>query len=395
MNIYAYNPDLSQAERTNLTSSINATPTTTVLKVKNTNNFTTTRRVLIGSPQRERSEMSILSAKTATSLTVGTTNFSHDADDPVITLDFDQIKFYRSTTGINGTYSVLATVDMDWDNSNGKTAYNDPNALDTYFYKVSYFDSVGGAETDVSEPIQSTGYPDNSVGDTLLQVIGEVNDEQFEIYTIKQWLGIMNNISKELYKQAKKPYRFLKVKAPVDVETDDTSFAWPDDLWKINYIEVNQYNSGANPLTFTPKLIDNQTMAFRQSRMILPSDYVNEIAYDDEDKSILFNPAARTDRLSAFIFHYYKKFTRFTDLSDLLETPDNLVYQYGMKRAFYLRKMDDDDKYAEQFQTFNTMYNAEIRMLQREKNVDVHGPMSMAPDRKRYSQLGSAVRYRQ
>lgn len=394
MNIFAYNPDLLDAEKTSLSSAIAATVTTTVLKVRNSNNFVNTRRILIGAPKRERSEMGTQTAKTATTITVGTTNFSHDSDDPVYALDFDQIKFYRSTTGVNGTYSILATVDMDWDNLNGKTVYNDANALTSYFYKVSFFDSIGGAETPLSEPIQSTGYPDNSVGDTILQMVTEVNDKHFLIFDIPDYIGIMNNISKDLYKQAKRPYRFLKVNFPMNVTAGAVSVPFPTDIWKINYVEVNQLSSSSNNLTFKPKKVDITTMRFRLSQLILPSDYVNEIAFDDEAKVMYFHPSARTDRIGAFNFHYYKKFTKFTDLSNLLETPDNLVYQYGLKRAYYLRRMDDDAKWASQFAEYDKMYQAEIRMMQREKTLEAGGPSGMGPDRKRYLQYGGP-RYRQ
>lgn len=393
MNILAYNPDLSEAEKTTLMSSISAT-TTAVLKVKNSNSFANSRRLLIGAPARERSEMSTQTAKTPTTITVGTTNFTHDADDPVYALDFDQIRYYRSTTGVGGTYSLLQTVDIDWDNASGKTVYNDLNALDSYFYKVSYYDSIGVKETELSEPIQSTGYPDNSVGETILQTVDELDDPDFNEFSIERWLGIMNTISKDLLKQAKRPYRFLKVNESLDVNANDTSVAFPANFWKVNYTEVNQYNAGADPLTFRPKRLDITTMRFRQSQMILPSDYVTGIAYDDEALELLFYPAALSTRLGAFNFHYYKKLTKFTDLSDLLETPDNLIYLYGLKMHFFMRKMDDDNKYGTQFSEFQKLYQAEMRMLQREKTIEADGPSSMGPDRKRYPQFGG-VRYRQ
>lgn len=393
MNIYAFNPDLSNAEKTYLASGL-AAATPAVLKVKNSNNFTNARKVLIGTPCRERTEMATQSSKTSTSITVAATSFAHDADDPVYTLQFDQVRFYRSTTGVSGTYNLLTTLDIDWDNSNGKTTYNDVNALSSYFYKIAYFDSILTIESDLSDPIQSIGYADNSAGELISSVASEIGDPDFMDVSIDTWMSYADDVGKDLLKQAKKPYRFLKAKETIDVGTDDNSFPWPIDLWKINYVEVNQYNSGGNPLREGPKLITNQLMRFRQSRALNPSDYVNEIAYDDEDKTVLFNPSARTDRIGAFIFHYYKFFTKLSNFSQILETPDNLVYKYGLKMRYYFNKMDSDDKYSRQYNEMQKMYQAEIRMLQREKNVDVHGPSSMGADRKRYSQWG-VVRYRQ
>lgn len=394
MNIFGFNPDLSSAERTALMSTSAATNTTTVLNIKNSKNFTNSRRVLIGVPTRERSEMCTQSANTPTTLTVGTTNFNHDPDDPVYALDVDQIRFRRSTNGVNGNYSVLATIDIDWNNPTGRTIYDDTVALPTYFYTVSYYDSIAGIESDLSVPIQATGYPDNSVGTAVLKVAQDIHDNDFMEVSIPEWIGFMNDISKDLYKRAKRPYRFLKRNISLDIaNANDDSIPFPTEIWKINYTEVNQTYSAGNPLTFRPKLVDVTTMRFRQSRMLLPSDYVNEIAYDDEAKVLMFNPRARTTRLMAFNFHIYKMFDKLTDMSSLLETPDDLIYQLGMKRAYYMRKMDDDIKYQNQFQVFDKMYSNEIAMMQREKTIEADGPAGMKNDRKRYLQFGPA-RYR-
>lgn len=394
MNIYAYNPDLSEAEKTVLSSASVATASTTVLKVKNSNKFVNGHKVLIGAPQRERTEMVVQSANSPTSITVGTTNFNHDANDPLYALDFDQIRFYRSTSGVGGSYSLVSTQDIDWDNANGRTTYRDLSALDTYYYKVSFYDSLSLTETDQSEPIQAAGFQENSAGQTLMQVIAEVDDTTFNVFDIPTWLGVMNNVSKDLYKQAKRPYRFLKRNYSLDVLADADSVDFPTNIWKINYTEVNQFVSAGSNRTFRPKEIDVTTMRYRQSLAVNPSDYVNEIAYDDEANVLMFNPAARTDRIGAFNFHIYKKFDTLVDLSSVFETPDSLVYQYGMKRDFYLRKALDDNKYLSQAQKYDTMYQAEIRMLQREKTIKADGPSSMGADKKRYPQFGR-MRYRQ
>lgn len=382
MIVSAYNPEVDDLEKTYLTAQ--AASGVGTLKVKNSNAFTNGRRLLVGSPERERSEMVLLNTKTTTQLTItGTTNFNHDPDDPVYLLDWDQLKIYRSTTGENGSYTILTTMDLDWDNADGQTKYDDANALSTYFYRVTYYNSITTEESPVSGNLPATGYPRGTVGSIIMDHAARIKDKNFMEFTIDEYIEIMNDVNDDLITRAKKPYRFLKKNLPIDVNPGDDSIPYPADLWKIDYVEVNT-TSIAYPRG--PKVLSPIDFRYRQNFNEMAADFVRQIAYDDETSTVLFWPAARTIRLHAFDLHYYQNFTQFTKLSDKVQTPNGLVYKLALKREFYQRKADDDSKYLAKLKDYDNRYETEVIKLQREKNIQADGPASLHPEIKRYRQ---------
>ena len=384
MKVIAFNPDISQDERTFLSRRLAAGAT--VLNVKNSDRMEVGERILVGEMSRERSEIVEVASKTPTTITLAeATVFPHDADDPVTLLQYDQIRFYRSTAGELGPFSLLHTTDVDVDNADGKTYYDDVNALDDYWYQIAYYDSVHDEESERSASIQSTGYEDGSAGRLILDIAEQVNDKEFLTWSINTYLAVMNDISDDLITQAKRPYRFLKRLALLDVELGGTTAPYPDNLWKIDYVEANI----ANPVSvevIRPKVVSAGDMRFRQSQTPLPSDMVYEVAFDDETNSLLFNPPARTMRLGAFRLHYYKFFNRFKTMSDKVETPNALVYKWGLLRDYYLAKADEDSKYVTKSSMYDQRYQAEVMKLQREKQIVADAPRQMGPPIRRYRQ---------
>ena len=384
MKVIAFNPDISQDERTFLSRRIAAGAT--VLNVKNSDRMEVGERILVGEMSRERSEIVEVASKTQTTITLaGATVFPHDADDPVTLLQYDQIRFYRSTAGEPGPFSLLHTTDVDVDNADGKTYYDDVNALDDYWYQIAYYDSVHDEESERSASIQSTGYEDGSAGRLILDIAEQVNDKEFLTWSINTYLAVMNDISDDLITQAKRPYRFLKRLALLDVDLGGTTAPYPDNLWKIDYVEANI----ANPVSvevIRPKVVSAGDMRYRQSQTPLPSDMVYEVAFDDESNSLLFNPPARTMRIGAFRLHYYKFFNRFKTMSDKVETPNALVYKWGLLRDYYLAKADEDSKYVAKSSMYDQRYQAEVMKLQREKQIVADAPRQMGPQIRRYRQ---------
>ncbi len=176
MLITAFNPLLDELEKTYLSSAESAG--VTVHTVKNASDFTNTDRIQIGTGGHEKTEIVSTSATTATTITTGPTLYPHDANSPVTRLRYDKVKIYRSTDGSDGTYSLLATVDIDVDQAELTTAYDDTTGLSSYFYKVSYFHSLSTLESSLSDPIPGTGYDRGTVGYFIDQFITEVGDRK-------------------------------------------------------------------------------------------------------------------------------------------------------------------------------------------------------------------------
>lgn len=391
MRIFAYNPSLEGIEKTFLSNSTIVGATT--FKVKNSDRFVDEQRVLVGEMSRERSEMLFIDSLTSTQLTLDAAEFPHDADDPIYAIKYDQVRIYRSTTGEDGVYSLLDTIDVDVDNADGKTWYEDPNSLDTYYYKVAYYDSVGDEETEQSDAIKATGYDRDQIGSVILEVAREVKDTDFVDTDAQVHLDKANDISDDLITQAKRPYRFLKRMEQLDIEADASTVDFPLTLWKINYVEVNEVGPAASR-TFQPQKVSPTEARFQLTVQTTPGDYVNEIAFDDEENQMIVVPKARTQRLNAFNFHFYKRFDTFTSFSSRIEGPTRLVYKLGLLRDHYMMKADSDDKYLKKSLEYDRKYNAEVMKLQREKNLEAGGPAGLAPDKKRYPQWGGR-RYRQ
>lgn len=394
MNIVAYNPETNYLEKSYLGKSY-ASGVSAVL-IKNSNKFAAGQKVLIGSMGRERSEILTVNGTglTATNLPFTTnTVFPHDADDPVFVLDFDKVRFYRSTTGQNGVYSVLATVDMDVDNADNATYYDDVNALTSYWYQVSYYDSVNSEESDRTDPMAAGGYTKKQLGFMIPKVAKEVGDAEFIEVDLDTYISWMNDINSDLITQAKRPYRFLKTSASLNADADASVAPFPDNFWKVNYIEVNEIGP-ASSRVYRPTKVSMTQALTNLDLYTLGGDYVDGIAVDDETESLVFFPKARVQRLNAFTLHYYKDFDDFTSLADVVETPNTLVYKLGLKREYYMLKADSDTKYFTKAKDYDQRYQAEVMKLQREKNIMADGPTGMSPDRKRYPQFGGR-RYRQ
>ena len=399
MNIVAYNPPTKHLEKTYLSSSVGAG--VTALLVKNADRFTAQSMIMIGAPGRERTEI-IQVAEDESEPAVGSntinldaaTQFPHDADDPVYLLEYDKVRVYRSTAGEGGPYNLLATVDIDVDNEEDRTYYIDATGMTSYFYKLAYYHSIDDVESEQTSALPATGYNERMVGTIIAEVANEVKDPDFIEMGLDAYLSHLNSINDDLITQAKRPYRFLKTKESITVEADDSTFPFPDTLWKVDYIEVNNSVGGGVIRKFRPKLVSATEARHDLSLRTLGGDWVDEVAIDQEADEVIFVPKARVQRIAAFTLYFYKHFTRFTNFSQEIETPNTLVYKLGLKREYYNTRADDDDKYLKKAMDYDKRYNAEVMKLQREKNVMADGPSGMAPDRKRYPQWGGR-RYRQ
>lgn len=392
MRIFARNPDLDDVPLTWLSD--DTLLGATAWPVKNSAGFANGQRILVGEMSRERSEMLTISgAPTPTGLATGAALFPHDTDDPVYSLHYDQIRIYRSTGGVGGTFSILATIDIDVDNDDGKTWYEDPNSLPDYFYTISFYDSISHEESDQSDPIAATGYTKDQIGSIILSVAKRVGDPDFTELTPEDYLAAANDVSTDLTTRAKRPYRFLKRNVPLDAASDSSAIDFPVNMWKINYVEVNDTTAAVTRI-YRPKKVSTTEVLARLAQATLGGSYVDMVAYDDEANQLIFSPKTLAARTAAFFFHYYKQFDDFTSFASSIEGPTRYAYKLAMFREYYNVKADSNTKYLTKASQYDQAYNVEVAKLQREKNIDAGGPMSLGADRKRYTQFGGR-RYHQ
>jgi hypothetical protein len=209
MLIPVYNPETTDYEKSYLAN--NYSIGVTSIEVKNNDRFSANDRIMLGEEGQEKTEIVTVSAvnTNGTTLTVGTTVFSHSADDPVTVLQFDQVKIYRSTTGSTGTYSSIATVALDVDNDSLQTVYDDTSGLATYYYKVSFYHSLDALESALSDPIPGSGWLRDQVGHIVDEILQEVSDLQENHITRGELLGYFQRRERRSHHQCIKAVRVL------------------------------------------------------------------------------------------------------------------------------------------------------------------------------------------
>lgn len=256
MIITGFNPTVDDLETTYLSQSYNLGVTS--IEVKNNQQFSNNTRIQIGAPGLASTEIVTCSTPNAdgSTLPISATLFAHEADAPVYLLQFDQVQFYRSTTGIDGAYSLLSTQNLDVTNGNLQTLYNDLTANIGDYYELAMYNSLTTVTSAFSNPIPGiTGWARNQCGYIIGQILTEINDQNEQNITRAEILGYFNEVNDDLLQQVVKPYNFL-LKREVFPRVAGSNFIdWPVDsfgnnaMWKFDHMDYNYVNSATNPVT--------------------------------------------------------------------------------------------------------------------------------------------------
>lgn len=373
MKITAHNPEVDALEKAYIASDVDAGDTSLVLT--NNDGFANTDKVLIGRMGEERSEIQAINGAISgdTNISISATDFPHNVDDPVYKLQYDQVKFYRSTTGIDGTYSALGTVEIDVDNEDKITQYEDSSWDAAYFYKVSYVDSVAATESELSDPISAVGYSELTVGDVIDKHVRKVRDRGYSILGEEEYIDIVNEVNKDLITQARKPWDFLKTNISLSTVAGQNyiDYSVATDLWKIDYITYD-YTIGSTDRTWTMDdlLIHKEWIARYANGNWTDSDELIDIGIDTRAKKFLLGPSPRTTQSNVMELYYWKDFTRVNSLGDTIETPNDLIYLYKFREEFYRAKAETDSSFLRLAKEFEAKYGSEIVKMQRTNNID-------------------------
>ena len=360
MIIPIWNPETTDYEKSYLATNYSAGVTT--LDTKNNDRFAANDRIMVGEMGQEKTEIVTVSAVNSsndTGLTVGTTQFSHSADDPVTVMQFDQVKIYRSTTGSAGSYSVLDTVAMDVDNSNLQTVYDDPTGLESYYYKVSFYHSVDAVESALSDPIPGGGWRRNQVGYIVDELLQEVGDPSEQYITRSELIGYFNDVNDDLLTQAAKPYTFLHTRTALTRTANQNYIDFPTDdygdqtMWKFDRMDYNYTDTDTDPdtdTTDTITVVEPTYFRNRYSNNTIDSTTVSdgkplEMTLDTSVNRFRFSHPAETTTSNVFYLHYWKYFDRIDSEGDVFETPTPKIYKLYSKAMYYRKRAESEPKY--------------------------------------------------
>lgn len=355
----------------------------TTIYVTNTEKFASTQKLLLGKMGTERAE--IVTAGTVTppsTVAVSATKFGHNADDPVYVLAYDKIKIYRAAT-VNGSYSLLDTVDVDVDNESKRTAYNDATATGGEYYKFTYYNSVTTDETDYSDPVKTTGYENETIGEVINETASLLRDPSFSTLSMEDYITFANQVGHDLLTQSHRPYDFLKKEFLFDttqaVPFLDVAANIPD-FWKFDSFFWTETTAGVDHERQIKNPLSKNAFVRRYGSVSFPdNDRLKDVAYDEVNKLILLGPAPKTSRVGKMKLVYYAKFTKFTGPSDVVQTPSTYIYYLKFRMEFYRAKGESDKAYLAMAQDYYNQYQAEIVKMQRANRADAGTPRQMLP----------------
>jgi hypothetical protein len=390
MIVTAFNPPLDDLEKTYISTAVSAGAT--ALPVKNNNSFAALDRILVGEQGRERTDLlGVSSVSGATTITASSgTSYGHDPDEPVYRLRYDQVKFYRSTTGSTGTYSVLTTANLDFDNEEGITTYDDTSGLSTYYYKVSYYNSASTLESALSDPVLGAGYVRNSVGFLQDEILREIADEDEKTIDKTELLGYFNECSDDLQTRAKRPYDFLRTRTTLTRTAARNYIDFPTDssgnqtMWKFDRLDYNFTDSTTSPvtdLTYTLRVISSEE--FRNTYQDNTIDSTTEddntqiMALDTSVNRFRFWPPFETTGAAAFYLHYWKYFTQLDSEADLFETPTLRPYKLFALGKYWRKRAATDSDFMVLSDRYLGDYEREVTKLNKTNNIDGGSPKSI------------------
>jgi hypothetical protein len=344
MLITADNPSLEQAEKTILTDPVSVGDTT--INVKSSQGYTNTYPIIIGEPGNEKTEIKKINAAISsdTQLGVVATEFSHTEGDPVYEARYNQVKFYMSAT-VGGTYVLQTTVEIDVDNANGVTVWDDTDGVSTNYYKISYYNDVTTLESSLSNPIPGGGIGRTSVRYITDSVLKEAQDENEAITDRDEILDWMNECQEDV-KNRRRKWAFLYKRAVSSRVADRGYYTLATDFGVsdvdvIDHIDYNFNDGSTTDITYRLRYVPKEEFDYQtEDNDAETSDSTAIWTYDEATDYLWVNPVPDTAQAAAFYLYYYKNFTELNSDGDAVEIPDPAVYKSYCLYRFFNKKGD-------------------------------------------------------
>jgi hypothetical protein len=391
--------DVFNIETTNLEKSYLSNPYsvgTTAILVKNNNRFAASDRIMLGEMGNEATEIVTVSSVSAdgNTMVIGATIFAHSADDPVYQLPFDQVKFYRSTTGSTGAYSVISTQAMDVDNADLQTHYDDTTGLSTYYYKFTFYHAISTVESAFSDIIAAPGWRREQVGHIIDEILQEVSDLNELNMSRSELLGYFNDVNDDLQVNVSKPYDFLHTYTTLARTLNINYVAFPTDsdskqtMWKFDRMDYNFTDTIVTPNvdnTTTITVIPPEEFRNTYSDNVVSTTNVSDdkptaMTLDTAASRFLFASPFETTDSNALILYYWKYFTTIDSEGDVIETPTPKIYKLYSKGMYYRKRAITEKNYIATADRYFADYQIEKNKYKGIDRKDVGTPRSFRPE---------------
>ncbi len=355
MIITTLNPETTDLEKSYLASSY-AVGTTSIV-VKNNDRFSANDRIMIGEMGQEKTEVVTVSSVNADGVTmvIGATVFEHSADAPVYKLRFDQIKFYRSTTTVDGVYSVISTQALDVDNANLTTIYDDTTGTASYFYKMTMYHSISALESAFSDIIGGSGWRREQVGNIIDEILQEVSDKNEINITRRELIGYFNDVNDDLTINVARPYEFLHTRSALSRTANQNYLDFPTDdndkqlMWKFDRMDYN-FTDSTSDLTTTIPVISMEEFRNTYANNTIDTTTVTDatpgvMTLDTAVNRFRFSAPFSTTLANTFYLYYWKYFDTIDSEGDVIETPTPKIYKLYCKGMYYRKRAITEASY--------------------------------------------------
>lgn len=380
MKLRAFNPPLERTEKSFLSQAYSTGATS--LKVVNDNLFVVGSKLLIGEMGQERSEIVTVATVTTpgTDFTISSPGliYPHNADTPVYVIKYDKVRYYRSTTGVAGAYTLLQENQIDVDNASRESYYDDLTGLSSYYYKVSFYSTLDATESTLSDPIAGGGYPRGTAGEVINEFFVTVADPTQTNMNVGEALDLMNEVNNDIISQSRRPYRFLKTSKLLDVAAGNNRISLPTNLSKFDRL---LFTNAFDQRTDDYQRLDMVEMEYiSYDNTMAVSDNLLYYSIDESTNEIVLFPTPKTASTGSIKVFYWRNFNEITGLASTLETPNSRIYKLFLLGRYYMKRAAKEPTYMSLANTFLAEYNTEIVKLQRSNRLDMGTPMSIRPD---------------
>lgn len=342
------NPDLTQEERTYLSSDYTSGVTVTV---RDNSSFTANSYAVAGEPGQEQTEQAPIASitdKTTITLSSGF-NFAHPKSSPIYESRFSGISLERSVdSGVTWAVVSGSPFTLRWDGVDefGKisTLVEDGSGTSACVYRWRFYNATTGGYSVYSGTLPGTGLDRNTAGFVFGKVRRNKIAQGIPDSVLYQY---MNDLQDNVYEEMPKAWWFSKEGTAVATEEDTYRYSISDnwsDFLSMQYMLYNYVSgdvSSTYPLTFITQLEfwdhkadQNQSSDDNLTAWsLLPPDSNSAKGY------IGIHPTAAVDAVCYLKPVYFFELTDINSFEDTLVVPKPKIYE-----DYILHRINDDIK---------------------------------------------------